>query len=83
MAPRLYVYAAAANEPPTRNPPTMSLGTCSPPSSSTDVTYATQATASGTIRGQSETTIAATITDRVVCPLGYVPSILTPSTTAE
>lgn len=59
----------------------MSLGTCSPPSSSTDVTYATHASASGSMRGHIETTIAATITDRVVCPLGNVPLILTPKTT--
>jgi hypothetical protein len=83
MASRPYTIAVVARAPPIRNPPAMSLGTWSPPSSSTDVTYATQAIASGSTRGQSDATIAATITERVVWPLGYVPLILTPKTTAE
>ena len=48
----------------------MSLRTCSPPSSSTAVTYPTHTIANGRSRGQRAVTIAATMTARIEWPLG-------------
>jgi hypothetical protein len=48
----------------------MSLGTCRPPISSSTVTTTTQAIIAWRACGQTDATIAARITERIVWPLG-------------